>query len=72
MSAEQLTQAVMALPEDERLEFARRIVGSVVGEDESFGPLMEAIPGIEHVVTGKVPGLRLSSDKLFDEGRLSP
>ena len=57
MSTEQLTEAVMALPEDQRLELARRIVASVVGEDESFGRIMEAVPGIEGVVTGKVRGL---------------
>ena len=57
MSTEQLTEAVMALPEDERLELARHIVASVVGEDESFGRIMDAVPGIEDVATGKVRGL---------------
>ncbi|MFO1501592.1 MAG: hypothetical protein U1G07_24965 [Verrucomicrobiota bacterium] len=57
MSTEQLTEAVMALPENERLELARRIVASVTGEDESFGRIMDAVPGIEDVVTGKVRGL---------------
>ena len=57
MSTEQLTEAVMALPEDQRLDLARRILVSVVGEEESFGRIMEAVPGIEDVVTGKIRGL---------------
>jgi hypothetical protein len=57
VSTEQLTEAVMALPEDQRLDLARRILVSVVGEEESFGRIMEAVPGIEDVVTGKVRGL---------------
>ncbi len=57
MSTEQLTEAVMALPEDQRLELARRILVSVVGEDDSFGRIREAVPGIEDVVTGKIRGL---------------
>jgi hypothetical protein len=57
VSTEQLTEAVMALPEDQRLELARRILVSVVGEDDSFGRIMEAVPGIEDVVTGKIRGL---------------
>lgn len=57
MSTEQITEAVMGLPEDQRLELARRILVSVVGEDDSFGRIMEAVPGIEDVVTGKIRGL---------------
>ena len=47
----------MALPQDERLALARRIVASVVAEQESSSQIDEAVRGIEDVMTGKVPGL---------------
>jgi len=47
----------MALPQDERLELARRIVASVVTEQEGAPQIVDAVRGIEDVITGKVPGL---------------
>ena len=57
MSTEQIAEAVMALPQDERLELARRIVASVVTEQEGAPQIVDAVRGIEDVITGKVPGL---------------
>lgn len=57
MSAHEIAEAVMELPERERLELARRIVASVVEEREKSGDIAEAVRGIEDVMTGKVRGL---------------
>jgi len=57
MSAQDIAKAVMELPEIERLELARRIVASVVVEQEIIGKIAQAVPGIEDVVTGKMAGL---------------
>jgi hypothetical protein len=57
VSTEQIAEAVMALPQDERLELARRIVASVVTEQEGAAQIVDAVRGIEDVITGKVPGL---------------
>jgi hypothetical protein len=47
----------MELPEKERLELARRIVASIVVDQDISGKIAQAVPGIEDVVTGRVPGL---------------
>lgn len=47
----------MELPEKERLELARRIVASLVVEEEISGKIAQAVGGIEDIVTGKVAGL---------------
>ena len=57
MSVQDLTEAVMELPEKERLELARRIVASIVTEQEGSAALIQAVQGIEDVMTGKVRGL---------------
>ncbi len=57
MSVAEITQAVMELPEKERLELARRIVASIVAEREISSQIAEAVQGIEDVVNGKVRGL---------------
>jgi hypothetical protein len=57
MSAQEIAEAVMALPEKERLELARRIVASVEAEGEVFRRIAEAVPGIEDIASGKVAGL---------------
>ena len=57
MSTQDITEAVMELPEKERLELARRIVESVAAEHDSSEQILEAVRGIEDVVTGKVRGL---------------
>jgi hypothetical protein len=57
MSAHEIAEAVLALPEVERLELARRIVATVVEEHEQAGEIAKAVCGIEDVMTGKVRGL---------------
>ena len=57
MSAHELAEAIMELPERERLDLARRIVESVAAERESAEKVMNAVQGIEDIITGKVRGL---------------
>jgi hypothetical protein len=57
MSTQEIAEAVMELPEKDRLELARRIVASIVAEGEAAGAIGRAVQGIEDVVTGKVRGL---------------
>jgi len=57
MSVQDITEAVMELPEKERLELARRIVTSIVAEQQNSADILQAVQGIEDVVTGKVRGL---------------
>ena len=57
MSTQEIAEAVMELPEKDRLELARRIVASVIAEQEAAGAIGQAVQGIEDVVTGKVRGL---------------
>ncbi|HEY5480958.1 MAG TPA: addiction module antitoxin RelB [Verrucomicrobiae bacterium] len=57
MSTQEIAEAVMELPEKERLELARRIVASIVAEQDADGAISRAVQGIEDVVTGKVRGL---------------
>lgn len=47
----------MELPEKERLELARRIVGTIALEREVLEKIAKAVRGVEDVVTGKVAGL---------------
>jgi hypothetical protein len=57
MSTQEITDAVMALPEKERLDLARHIVASVESERRVSERVAEAVRGIEDIVTGKVTGL---------------
>ncbi len=56
MSVQEITAAAMELPENERLEVARRVIATVA-EKEVNNAITAAIPGIEDVVTGKIKGL---------------
>lgn len=57
MIPNQLTESVLALPEEERLELARRIVESVTA-DRRVGELVaDGVRRIEDVVSGKTSGL---------------
>jgi hypothetical protein len=56
MSTQEIAEAAMELPEKDRLELARRIVASLVAEQEANGVIGLAVQGIEDVVTGKVRG----------------
>ena len=57
MSAREIADAVMALPETERLELARRIVATIAAEREISKKISDAVQGIEDIVTGKLTGL---------------
>jgi hypothetical protein len=57
MSVHEIAAAVLELSEADRLELARRIVDSVVAEQQSVGEVARAVQGIEDVLTGKIRGL---------------
>ena len=57
MSAHEIAEAVMELPEAERLDLARLIVASVSVEQDNAAEIAKAVQGIEDVLTGKVRGL---------------
>ena len=57
MIPSQITESVLALPESERLELARRIVESVATERRVAELVSEGVRRIEDVVLGKVRGL---------------
>jgi hypothetical protein len=57
MSSTQLAETVMALPETERLDLARRIVESLTENPGSTQQIVEGVRRIEEVVTGVVQGL---------------
>jgi hypothetical protein len=57
VSVQEIAEAVMGLSERERLELARRIIDSVVAEQQGAVEVARAVQGIEDVLTGKVRGL---------------
>jgi hypothetical protein len=57
MIPNQLTESVLALPESDRLELARRIVESITTERRVGELVAEGVRRIEDVVTGKTHGL---------------
>jgi hypothetical protein len=57
VSANEIFEAAIGLSETDRLELARRILDSVVNEQQSAGAVARAVQGIEDVLTGKVQGL---------------
>jgi hypothetical protein len=57
MSTQEIAEAIMGLPEKERLDLARRIVADVVAEREVSAQIARAVGGIEDVVAGRVRGL---------------
>jgi putative addiction module component (TIGR02574 family) len=57
MIPNQITESVLALPESDRLELARKIVESVAAERHVEDLVAEGVRRIEDVVTGKVRGL---------------
>ncbi|MBP7141384.1 MAG: addiction module antitoxin RelB [Opitutaceae bacterium] len=57
MNSSQIANSVLALPESERLELARRIVESVASERRVAELVSDGVRRIEEVVTGKVSGL---------------
>jgi hypothetical protein len=57
MSAQDIAAAVMELPEQERLDLARRIIVNISAEREAAQKISDAVPGIEDIVTGRLTGL---------------
>ncbi len=57
MSTQEIAEAVMELPEKDRLDLARRIVAGIVADQDTTSAITQAVQGIEDVVTGKVRGL---------------
>jgi len=57
MIPSQITESVLALPESDRLELARRIVDSVATERRLAELVSDGVARIEDVVTGRVRGL---------------
>ena len=54
----EIAEAVMELSETDRLELARRIVDSIIAEQQNADQVfLRAVQGIEDVLTGKVRGL---------------
>jgi len=57
MSTQEIAEAVMELPEEDRLELARRIVADLAAQREISSAIARAVEGIEDVVAGRVRGL---------------
>ena len=57
MSTKEIAEAVMELPEEDRLELARRIVAGIAAERRISDEVARAVGGIEDVVAGRVRGL---------------
>ncbi|SPE53874.1 hypothetical protein SBV1_1740036 [Verrucomicrobia bacterium] len=57
MSKQEIAEAVMGLPEKDRLELARQIIAGLIVEQEASEAIARALPGLEDVVRGKVRGL---------------
>ena len=57
MIPSQITESILALPESDRLELARRFVESVATEQRVNELVSDRVRRIEEVVTGKVRGL---------------
>jgi len=56
MIPNQITESVLALPENDRLELARRIVESVATDRRVAELVSDGVRRIEEVATGKVRG----------------
>ncbi len=56
-----ITDAVLALPERDRLDLARRIVESIAAEHQVAETVSDGVRRIEEVVTGKVSGLSVEA-----------
>jgi len=52
-----ITDSLLALPEDDRIELARRLIGSVSAEHKFNMEIMDGVRRIEDVLTGKVQGI---------------
>jgi hypothetical protein len=57
MIPSQITESVLALPEGDRLELARRIVESIAAEHSADQLIADGVKRIEQVVMGEVRAL---------------
>ena len=57
MSVYEIAEAVVELPENDRLELARRIVAGVFIQPATSEEVAQAVRGIKDVLTGRVRGL---------------
>jgi hypothetical protein len=57
MSTQEIAEVVMELPEEDRLELARRIVAGIGAERQISDEIARAVGGIEDVIAGRVRGL---------------
>ena len=57
MVTAELSQTVLQLPVEDRIELARRLLESVDGPEPAHPGMVEAIQRIEDMMTGKVRGL---------------
>ena len=57
MLTEELNQTVLALPAEERIELARRLVESVVWPDSLNEAVADGVRRIEDVASGRTAGL---------------
>lgn len=57
MITTEITDSLLALPEDDRIELARRLIGSVSAEHKLNMEIMDGVRRIEDVLTGKVQGI---------------
>lgn len=57
MITNEITNSLLALPEEDRIELARRLVGSVSAEHKLNLEIADGVRRIEDVFTGKVQGI---------------
>lgn len=57
MITNEITNSLLALPEEDRIELARRLVGSVSAEHKLNLEIADGVRRIEDVLTGKVQGI---------------
>ena len=57
MITTEITDSLLALPEEDRIELARRLVGSVSAEHKLNLEIADGVRRIEDVLTGKVQAI---------------
>ena len=57
MITNEITNSLLALPEEDRIELARRLIGSVSAEHKLNLEIADGVRRIEDVLTGKVQGI---------------
>ena len=57
MTTARLTEAVLALPETERMALAREIIASLSNDDAQKAAIEEGVRRIEDIIQGRTTGL---------------